>query len=403
MLPVLEEIWARVQDALCARAGAAAYTAWLRELRPMSLERGTAYLEATNRLTADRVRTLFRPLLEEVLSAEMGTRLQVELQANEPGQQFDALEVSPQQPIVDEGNRTAWLVLKSLGRGRPLPSNRFVFHGQSGVGKTFLLRWWRDLTVGRPGRGASAWFDLGGLLKAFQAAHQERRVDGLRTELLVNKPLVVDEVHRVAGKPKLQQFLLGVLQARESLSSPTLLASRWHPTDIRELDPSLASILLAGFVTSIERPGPLGRLRYLRALEGTPSRNGRASMVESVAQQPATFPELRAAWARARGAKLPPKYLELIDPGSVFARLRDRVAEKCGVPAQELPGKRQGRAISRARKMLAYLCLQQGLSGSEVGRFLGGRTRAAVSYMALSLQTELANSAELRQLLEGLA
>ena len=403
MLPVLEETWTRVQDALCARAGAAAYAAWLRELRPVSLERGTAYLEASSRLAADRVRTLFRPLLEEVLSAEMGTRLQVELQANEPVAQFDALEVSPQQPIVDEGNRMAWLVLKSLGRGRPLPSNRFLFHGPSGVGKTFLLRWWRDLTGERPGRATSAWFELPGLLKAFQAAHQEHRVDGLRTELLVDKPLVIDEVHRIAGKPKLQQFLLGVLQAREALSAPTLLASRWHPSDIRDLDPSLASTLQSGFVAAIERPGPLGRLRYLRALEGTPSRNGRAAMVESVAQQPGTFPELRAAWARARGASLPPKYLELIDPARVFARLRDRVAEKCDVPAQELPGKRQGRTISRARKVLAYLCLQQGLSGSEVGRFLGGRTRAAVSYMALSLQEELAGSTDLRQLLEELA
>ena len=109
-------------------------------------------------------------------------------------------------------------------------------------------------------------------------------------------------------------------------------------------------------------------------------------------------------WAsKSIRASLPPKYLELIDPSRVFARLRDRVAEQCGLPAQELAGKRQGRAISRARKILAYLCLQQGLSGSEVGRFLGGRTRAAVSYMALSLQEELAKSAELRQQVEALS
>jgi chromosomal replication initiation ATPase DnaA len=116
-----------------------------------------------------------------------------------------------------------------------------------------------------------------------------------------------------------------------------------------------------------------------------------------------TFPELRAAWAQARGDKLPKKYLELIDPTAVFARLRDKVAARCAVAVQELPGKRQGRAISRARKVLAYLCLQNGLSGSEVGRFLGNRTRAAVSYMALSLQKELATSQELRALLEELA
>lgn len=405
MLPVLEESWTRVQEPLRVRAGAAAYDAWIAGLRPVLLERGVVYLEAENRLAADRVRSLYRPLLEEVLSADIGTRLTVELQSREQPH-FDRLEVSPQQPIVDEGNRTAWLVLRNLAGGRPLPSNLFCFHGPSGVGKTFLLRWWRQRLEPATGQGRGGqvlWFDLPDLLKAFQAAHQEQRVAGLAAELAADRPLVLDEFHRIAGKPKLQQFVLGVLRAREALACPTLLASRWHPKDVRDLDPTLASSCLAGFVAALERPGPLGRLRYLRALEGAPSRNGRAAAVESLAQQcTGTFPELRAAWAAARGASLPPKYLELIDPSRVFARLRDRVAERCAVPAQELPGKRQGRAISRARKMLAFLCLQQGLSGSEVGRFLGGRTRAAVSYMVLSLQRELARSPELRQLLEDL-
>ena len=111
-------------------------------------------------------------------------------------------------------------------------------------------------------------------------------------------------------------------------AQPTLLATRWHPHEIRDLEPTLASSCLAGFVAAIDQPGPLARLRYLRALEGAPSRNGRAAQVESLAQQATGgYPELRAAWAQQRGAHLPPKYLELIDPGRVFTRLRDRVAE----------------------------------------------------------------------------
>ena len=402
MLPVLEECWARAKVVLREHAGQAAFDAWLQDLRPVSLERSTVYFEAPSRMAADRVRALFRPLLQEVLSTDLGTPLAVELQAHE-AVRFDALEVSPQQPVVDDGNSTAHLVLKNLAAGRPLPSNLFFFHGPSGVGKTFLLRWWEAQT-----RERAMWFDLPALLVAFQAVHQDGRVEQFREELQRDRPLVIDEVHRIAGKPKLQMFVLNVLRHRETQRAPTLLASRWHPKEIRDVEPTLATSFLAGFVASIDRPGPLGRLRYLRALEGSPSRNGRALAVEALAQDcPGTYPELRAAWTRSRqangnGRVLPPKYLELIDPARVFARLRDQVAERFTVTAQDLLGKSQSRALSRARKVLALACLKHGLRGSEVGRFLNGRTRAAVSYMARSLQEELETSPELRAQLEGL-
>lgn len=498
MLLLLEESWERVAATLRERVGGAAYDSWLAGLRPVLIERGTVFLEAESRLAADRVRALYRQTICDVLSRDFGTELKVEIQARE-ADRFGDLEVSPQQPVVDDSNRTAVLLLQSLlpkpggrlgsfdargpsprapgsgasgsgasgsgasgsgasgsgpagsgsaasgppsgglapvranpdpsnpGPANPTPSNPgapnaastarsggparsvvdparrraptnlYVFHGPPGVGKTFLLRWWREQMPVR-----SMWFDLPQLLKAFQSAHHDRRVDRLHDELVTGLPLVLDELHRIAGKPGLQKFVLQVLRAREALAEPTLLASRWHPREIRELDESLGSSLLAGFVCGVERPGPMARLRYLRALEGAPSRNGRAAQVESLAQQAiGGYPELRAAWAASRGQALPPRYLELIDPGRVFQRTRDRVADKFGVSATDLAGKGQGRALSRARKVLALLCQQQGLSGGEIGRYLD-RTRAAVSYLLKTLQRDLERSPELRALVEEL-
>lgn len=420
MLLLLEECWSRVQDTLRERVGAATYDAWLAGLRPVLLERSTVYLEADSKLAADRVRALFATTLTEILSKEIGTDLKLEIQAREVDR-LEELEVSPQRPIIDDGNRTAYLVLQSLlpanrqradsvelgaerlefggdvQAHRLVPSSLYVFHGPPGVGKTFLLKWWREQMPLR-----SMWFDMIDLLRAFQRVSQERRVDEFREELSADLPLVIDELHRIAHKPGLQAFVQSVIEAREAKGSPTIISSRWHPREVRDFNESLSSSLLAGFVASIERPSALGRLRYLRALEGKPSRNGRAPQIENLAQKvTGGYPELRVAWAASRGRDLPPRYLNLIDPACVFGRVRDRVAERYGVAATDLCGKGQGRALSRARKIMALLCQQQGLSGGEIGRFIG-RTRAAVSYMLLSLQKELDKSPELRREVEDL-
>jgi chromosomal replication initiation ATPase DnaA len=284
-----------------------------------------------------------------------------------------------------------------LPSGDVLPAVLFCFHGPSGTGKSFLLRHYADA------RGGTLWFDLQDLLRAFQAVHHDGRVEQLRQELLTSAPLILDEVHRIAGKPKLQAFVQQILQTRVQHGWLTLLASRWHPKEIRDLDDGMCSMLLSGFVARLDPPSPLGRLRYLRALEGAPSRNGRAHAIESLAQRAEVgYPELRAAWAVSRNGGLPPKYLELIDPGRVFARVRDRVCAQLQVSSQDLLGKSQGRRLSMARKVLAFLCVQEGLSRAEVGRFLCSRTRAAVSYMTRSLEEEMANSPETRALVEGL-
>ncbi|MFM1871633.1 MAG: DnaA N-terminal domain, partial [Planctomycetota bacterium] len=83
MLPLLEQCWTAVQASLRSRAGDAVYEAWLGRLRPVLMERGTVHLEADNRLTADRVRALYRPLLVDVLSAEFGVAVQVEVESRD--------------------------------------------------------------------------------------------------------------------------------------------------------------------------------------------------------------------------------------------------------------------------------------------------------------------------------
>ena len=148
MLDLLREIWPRVQQDLRTRAGESAFHAWLRDLRPIALERGTCYLEAKNRLVTERVERLFQPLIEESLSAEVGTRITANVLPAAESVVPDELEVGPSRPIIDPSNKTAFLVLKSLIEEKGMPARLFYFYGPAGAGKSFLLRWWSQHNEG---------------------------------------------------------------------------------------------------------------------------------------------------------------------------------------------------------------------------------------------------------------
>ncbi len=397
MQAVLDSTWRVVQPELRARVGGAVHAAWLAGLRPLALERGTLHLEAPNRMTCERVRQLYAGLIAELVSDEMGTAIAVSVEPQPESLVPDELEVGPSQPIVDQSNRNAWLVLRALLEGRELPARQFLFHGPPGAGKTFLVDWWR---AGR--RERVRVFDGPGLVRTFQAALRDGRVPGLVAELVAADDLVIDEVHRIAGHRRIQREVAKVLDQRRERATATILVSRWHPRDIRDCEEQLVSWLMSGFVTRIEPPGPQARLTYLRALEGTRSRNGRGGAIERLARDmQGGYPELRRAWAVDRFAMRSSRYFELVDPRSSFDRLRDRVADRFGVTVEELCGSTQRRRVSLARKALSWACVKSGLSRAEVGRYLG-KTRAAISYSIKSLDADLSADPALRRTVEDL-
>jgi chromosomal replication initiation ATPase DnaA len=401
MLALLADIWSRLVPVLRDRVGEAAHSAWLDGLRPLAMERGVCYFEAPSRLVCERVQRLYQPLLEDALSEEIGTRVGVHvLPAPEsllPGE----LEVGPMQPMVDAGNRTAALMLQALLEQRTLPGSLFLMHGGAGVGKTFLLRWWMDRLTQRPKAFAAP-----EVTKVYQACFREQRHAGFTAELAGAPVLVLDEIHRVGGQVRVQAELVKVLLERRAQQRTTVCASRWHPREIRGVDPVLESVLLSGFVTALEFPSLEARLRYVRALEGPAARNGLAGAVETLARDVrGGYRDLRRAWLAQRAGLSPEvtgRYLQLLQPRAVFDRLVKRVCERVGVTVADVIGPCQVRRVSFARQLVALLCVREGMSRAEVGRFLGGRSRAAVSYSIKALERRIAVSPSTRHQVEEL-
>ncbi len=400
MLSLLLDTWERIRPELRQKAGTAVFDAWLSLLKPIALERGVLHLEAKNRLVCEHVTKFYADLISDCLEVGLGTRVTLSVEPAPESLIPDELEVGPQQPVIDGSNRTMALVLQALLEERVLPSNLFFFHGPAGTGKTFLVEWFRQKR-----KKKIRAFTGESLTKAFQACMRDRRLDEIHAELTWDRPLIVEEVHRMSGYIRVQQEFAKVLDVRARLRQPTIITSRWHPRDIWKLDRGIETYLLSGFVARLDIPGPSARLAYLRALEGAPSRNGRADVIEKLAREvTGGYPELRRAWAlQKHGAPAQKsRYWQLLEPRSAFDRLLDRTIEGFDVPREEIVGQSQKRRASQARKVLSWLCIQEGLTRAEVGRYLGGRTRAAISYAVKSLEREMAADDELQRRVQAM-
>ena len=398
MQQLLEEIWTAIQVDLRSQAGEAAYEAWLRDLRPMALERGICYLEAKNRMAAEHVQRLHETLLADRLSDAFGTRLTVTVLSAPGPTGVDELEVGPARPVLDASNKAAMMTLQVLAHGEEFPTRQCLLHGPRGSGKSYLLRWFIGQLEQKP-----KVFSGERLIAAFQSCLRDRRVAELRSELAEAPVLVLDELHRVAGHQRIQAELAGVLDARAQAGAPTVLGSRHHPRSMWRTSEQLQSVLLAGIVSELGMPGPTARLQYLRALEGPPSRNGRAADIERLARDGrGSFVDLRRSWLTEREGLGQTRYLRLIDPRTTFDETLGRVCKQYGITADALMGKSQERRLSLARQVLAYVCVELGLNRAEVGRFMHNRSRASVSYMTRALETRMSKDDDLRREVEEL-
>ena len=400
MQALLRETWDGLLAELRRSLGDSTYESWFSKLRLLRMERGICHLEAPNRMVGERVQRTYAGMLADGLSRAFGTKVDILVQTAPEALMPDRFEVGPSRPLIDASNRTVWLALQALVEGKPMPASLFFFYGPTGSGKTFLIDWWRRAWPNSPALS----FDGDGLLRAFQAVSRDGRKDEFIEELSnPERPLVLDEIHRIAGREKLQDAVMKILGARSAeVARPTLLASRWHPAEIWKLDASLSTWLLSGFVAQIELPGPAARLGYLRALEGAPARNGRAAEIERMARDVrGSYRDLRFAWARHKAQPAGSRPFQLIEPRSAFERIVERVAAAMDVERADLVGPGQKRRVSQARKVLAWLCVRDGLSRAEVGRFLG-RTRAAISYAVQSLDEALEKDEDLRTFVEGI-
>ncbi len=305
-LPVMRGGWEHILRILEKSIHQGLFQVWIKPLEARC-EDGRLTLLAPNDFVASWVRDKLKPAILEAATQAMGQepRLEIQVRPRLP-KAVDEARVQAERcpavarPLCGSSGRAGELVLPGLSvTPTPPPTWRFSFDdfvvgpsnemafaasqglcrdalstdqlfisAQTGLGKTHLVH-----AIGRHlangGNHANPRLTCltaeefcTRLVMAIKAREVERFKAMFREHLDV---LLLEDVHFLQGKQKMQDELLATLKALQGRGCRVVMSSSFLPRELKDVDNHLASLLCSGFLACIERPDYETRRRILQS------------------------------------------------------------------------------------------------------------------------------------------
>ena len=295
------------------------------------------------------------------------------------------------EPLVDESNEMLWRLLQRLAKGVDAMFNPVFVYGGQGVGKSFLIQAFLERFRGP----SSVWRALD-YHQTFVRHYRSRCAMKWRTSLLRNKVFVVEEVHRLASKPKTQQELASLIDELRARSVQIVFSARHHPRNIRALGHALQSRFLGGFTVELPPPPPESRRRFLQRLGVNP--HARPELARNVLAAAQSYGDVMDRLDDLdAGAALPHRRRTEAGSKETVVAILDRVGRHFGIEVDDLLSPDKSRRVTLPRQIAVWLARKSGVSGAEMARRLGWQSASTATYAVHRVDRRMEADADVRR------
>ena len=167
--------------------------------------------------------------------------------------------------VVGPTNDMAYAAARNMARSGAAVDTLFLSSGP-GLGKTHLTQ-----AVGQALCEASnrsnpnvEYLTAEEFSSCFVQALQSRTVDRFKGRFRDVDLLLLEDVHFLQGKEKMQDEVLSTIKSLQEKGSRVVLTSSFAPCELRNVDNSLVSRFCSGFLAGIEKPDASTRRRILQ-------------------------------------------------------------------------------------------------------------------------------------------
>lgn len=427
------EIWGDVKEAFRAAHGVAVADLWLAQVQPLSFTKGVFAVGVPNEVVLEVLEKKYRPSIESIFHDLTGSAVRVLFRV-----ESTVPVVARELPTFARGDEdldaTIPLVVRPENRlahaaltrqlNDPRSGNPLFLYGPQGCGKSLLLRHHLAAYAERcGGQRATVTVHAEAFSNALVRALKENDLPAFRGRMLAADVFVLEEAHRLRGKPRTQREFLSILRYHVERNRPVILTSRHPPNGIFLLDEALRSYFLSGILARVaEYPDP-SRVAILAEITKRHRRSVPLETVERiVARVPGSFDrqvrflERVAAFAALADreptlAFLAEKFPELSGQGGVELDIKvliDLAAREFGTTAEDIASNRKVRTAVLARHVVVYVAtLVFNMKANRVMRHLGGLSPSTTAYARKRVEEMRRDDplfdSRIRQLLDRLA
>lgn len=155
--------------------------------------------------------------------------------------------------VVGDTNAVAVAAARDVC-SRTSPIETLFVSAESGLGKTHLVQAMGQLISETKGQCNIAYLTAEEFTSRFVAALRSRDMDSFKSRLRDVDVLMLEDVHFLQGKEKIQDEALSTIKSLQAKGSRVILTSSFSPRELRNVDSQLVSHFCSGFLSHMGKP-----------------------------------------------------------------------------------------------------------------------------------------------------
>lgn len=417
-----QEIWETALGQLQVEVNKANFATWFKKTTGIDFRDGRFEIGVPNTFIAEYLEKNQRSLIERVLTGILRDNVRLEFRVADAGARI----ISDRTPlplfnprytfdsfIVGNSNNLAFAAATKVAENPGQNFNPLYLHGGSGLGKTHLLHAIGNYAI--TGNFHVLCVSAEQYTNELVTSIREKTTDDFRRKFRTVDILLLDDVQFFGGKEQTEENFFHTFNELHAANHQIVVTSDRVPQALPALKERLRSRLEWGLVADLQPPDFETRLNVLKAKAERERVDVTAEVLEFIALQikeniralegalnrviayakllrTAITPDMAARAIddiASKQPRLPPVTLELIV---------EMVAGAFQVSLSDLRGRRRDDTTATARQAAMYLMREETeCSLADIGRQLGGRSPATISYACGKITESLNNDPHLRR------